>query len=207
MNDPRMFAPSAARNMAPIQAVLLPRLPDRGIVLEIASGSGEHITSLATAAAGDDAPRQLIFQPSDPNPAARQSIDAWRGEHGADNVRPAVAIDATASDWPIDRADAVMCINMIHISPWNATLGLIRGAYRLIPADGFLFTYGPYRRDGEHTSEGNAVFDAQLRSQNPEWGIRDVEDVTAVAMAEGFASPEIIEMPANNLSLFFARRD
>ncbi|MFY0612003.1 MAG: DUF938 domain-containing protein [Hyphomicrobiaceae bacterium] len=198
-DDARKFAPSAGRNREPIFEVLRPLLPDRGLVLEIASGSGEHITGLADGSRSD-----LVFQPSDPDVEARRSVDAWTRELGRPNVRPALELDA-ASDWPIERADLVFCINMIHISPWQATEGLFRGAARVLPAGGVLFTYGPYRRGGVHTSPGNESFDQDLQRRNPAWGIRDVEAVTELAKAHGLAEPEIVEMPANNLSLVFRR--
>lgn len=197
-DDARLYAPSAARNMEPIATVLLPLLPESGHVLEIASGSGEHITRFARAHAGD-----VVFQPSDPDAAARASIDAWVGELGLTNVRPAVALDASAESWPINDVDVVFCFNMIHISPWAATVGLVQGARRVLRPGGLLVTYGPYQRGGQHTSEGNASFDADLRQRNPAWGIRDLGDVSALAVQAGFKAPEVVEMPANNLSLVF----
>ena len=147
----------------------------------------------------------MRFQPSDPGEAERRSVDQWVASLGLQNVCPAIAIDAGADVWPITAADVVFCINMIHISPWRASEGLFRGAARLLPPSGVLFTYGPYKRDGAHTSEGNAAFDASLCERNPEWGIRDVADVTALALEAGFEAPDVIQMPANNLSLVFRR--
>lgn len=198
--DERQYAPAAARNRAPIFDVLRPLLPERGLVLEIASGSGEHVTGLA-----QDCGPALTFQPSDPDAGARRSIDAWTRELGLENVRPAVALDATSESWPVSAADVVFCINMIHISPWQATEGLFRGAGHVLATGGVLYTYGPYRRGGSHTSAGNAAFDDDLRRQNPAWGIRDVEAISDLAADCGFAVPEIVEMPANNLSLVFQR--
>jgi SAM-dependent methyltransferase len=199
-NDPRRFAPATLRNRDAIQKVLGSHLPPRGMVLEIASGSGEHVAHFAKAN-----PPELIFQPSDPTPEARASIDAWAAAAGAPNVRPALDLDASAPNWPIDRADAILCINMIHISPWAATAGLMRGAARLLPAGGLLYLYGPYRRAGQHTAPSNASFDHDLRRQNPAWGVRHLEDVTALAISHGFGEPDVFEMPANNLSLLFRR--
>ena len=199
-NDARRYAPSAGRNREPIFRVLRPLLPERGVVLEIASGSGEHITGLA-----HDSGLEVMFQPSDPDADARQSIDAWTRELGLANVRPAIAVDAASANWPAEQADVVFCINMIHIAPWQATEGLFRGAAGVLPAGGVLITYGPYRRNGAHTSPGNEDFDASLRQRNPAWGIRDVEAVTELAEETGFATSEIVEMPANNLSLVFQR--
>lgn len=147
-NDARQCAPSAARNRDPIWAVLQPHLPAHGLVLEVASGSGEHVVHFARASNF-----QLVYQPSDPDPLARASIDAWAAASGLANIRPSIALDAAADDWPLECADVVICINMIHISPWPSTVGLIRGAVRVLPASGLLFLYGPYRREGRHEAE------------------------------------------------------
>jgi SAM-dependent methyltransferase len=195
--DPRQYAPSAARNRDPIWAVLGPELPARGLVLEVASGSGEHTVHFARLAGAD-----VVFQPSDASAEARASIDAWTAASGLANVRPAMALDAAAV-WPIERADVVVCINMVHISPWAATEGLMRGAARVLPAGGLLFLYGPYRRGGRHTAPSNAAFDADLRRRNPDWGVRDLEAVTALATKAGFLPPNVVQMPANNLSVLF----
>lgn len=200
-DDARRYAPSAARNREPIFSVLRPLLPEQGVALEVASGSGEHITGLA-----QESPSALAFQPSDPDPDARHSIDAWTSELGLTNVNPALTLDAASGAWPIARANVMFCINMIHIAPWQATEGLFQGADRVLPDDGVLFTYGPYRRGGVHTSPGNEAFDVDLRQRNAAWGIRDVEAVAKLAGECGFADPEIFEMPANNLSLVFRRR-
>jgi SAM-dependent methyltransferase len=199
--DARRYAPAAARNREPILSVLRRHLPRSGLVLEIASGTGEHTLHFADASSPD-----LIFQPSDPDPVARDSIVAWISEAGCRNVRPAIVLDARSDDWPIKTADAVLCINMIHIAPWNAAVGLMRGAGRLLTPEGFLFLYGPFRRGGRHTAPSNAAFDESLRQQNSEWGVRDLEAVQELAEHNGFGPPEIVEMPANNLSLIFRRR-
>lgn len=195
----RRQAPATARNRQPILDVLRTRLPARGLVLEIASGSGEHIVHFAEALP------ELVFQPSDPNADARASIDAWVETQGLGNVRAAVALDATASVWPVDDADAILCCNMIHIAPWEAAIGLIAGAGRVLSNGGILYLYGPYRRDGAHTAPSNEAFDLDLRRRNPAWGVRDLEAVAALAGDHGFAPPEIIDMPANNLSVVFQR--
>jgi SAM-dependent methyltransferase len=200
IDDTRRFAPAAARNRDPIRDLLLPALPARGLVLEIASGSGEHTMHIASAS-----PPDLTFQPSDPDPSALASIDAWLTHLGLGNVRPALALDASSESWPVAQADTIICINMIHIAPWKAAEGLMRGARRLLPAGGLLYLYGPFRRDGHHTSPGNAAFDLSLRAENPDWGVRDFESVSALATANGFGAPAITQMPANNLSLFFRR--
>ncbi|MCW5734034.1 MAG: DUF938 domain-containing protein [Enhydrobacter sp.] len=195
----RRQAPAAARNRQPILDVLQPHLPARGMVLEVASGTGEHTAHFAQALPG------LSFQPSDPDEAARASIDAWTAALGLANVRPALALDAAAETWPIDKADAIVCINMIHISPWASTAGLIRGAARLLPPNGALFLYGPYFCAGVETAPSNLAFDRDLRARDPAWGIRGLEEVVALADAKGFTAPLIVEMPANNLSLVFRK--
>ena len=196
----RRHAPAAARNRQPILDVLRPRLPADGLVLEVASGSGEHVMHFAANLPA------LVFQPSDPDDSARASIDDWARTSSLANVRPALALDAQSPAWPLEEADAVLCSNMIHIAPWPAATGLIAGAARILSAKGLLYLYGPYRRAGRHTAPSNDAFDRDLRRRNPAWGIRDLEAVAAVAQASGFAAPEIVEMPANNLSLVFRRR-
>ena len=199
-NDPRLYAPSAARNRDPIAQVLRQYMPETGLVLEIASGSGEHIVHFAT-----DARPGLMFQPSDPDAAARASIDDWVAATGLSNVRPALALDAASDAWPINHADMMVCINMIHIAPWLATVGLLRGASKLLSSSGHLVLYGPYRQRGRYTAPSNEAFDQDLRSRNPAWGMRDLEEVVAVAEGNGFAQPAVHPMPANNLLLAFAR--
>ncbi len=195
----RRQAPAAARNRQPILDVLAPRLPPQGLVLEVASGSGEHIVHFAEALP------DLVFQPSDPSPDARASIDDWVQTLALGNVRPALALDAASDVWPLARADAVLCCNMIHIAPWEAAVGLIAGAGRLLPENGTLYLYGPYRRGGRHTAPSNEAFDLDLRRRDAAWGVRDLEAVAALAEAQGFGLPEIVDMPANNLSLVFKR--
>ncbi|MGK7867054.1 DUF938 domain-containing protein [Falsiroseomonas sp. E2-1-a20] len=196
-DDLRRIAPAAARNREPILAALRHLLPAAGLVLEVASGTGEHCAHFAQNLPG------LVFQPSDPDAESRASIDAWCA--GIRNIRPALALDAVAADWPLDRAEAVLCINMIHIAPWSATPGLLRGAARLLPPGAPLALYGPYRREGVTTAPSNEEFDASLRARNPAWGLRRLEDVAAAAAAERFGAPEILEMPANNLLVTFRR--
>ena len=195
--DPRISAPSALRNRGFILEVLRAYLPAEGAVLEIASGTGEHVAHFGAFLPS------VTFQPSDPDSARRASIDAWAA--ALPNVRPALALDSTAG-WPEGPFDAVVCINMIHIAPWAACEGLVRNAAVALRPGGVLLTYGPYRRAGEHTAPSNAVFDADLQARHPEWGIRDLEAVAELAAAVGFAAPDIVEMPANNLCLVFARR-
>lgn len=171
-------------------------LPD-GVVLEVASGSGEHAVHMAGALPG------LTWQPSDPDEGARASIDAWTRESGLPNIRPALALDAAAWPWPIDAADAILCVNMIHIAPWSAALGLLRGARELLPPGEPLILYGPFLRADVQTAQGNLDFDASLRARNPEWGIRALEEVAGAA--EGLSLDRFVEMPANNLTVIFRR--
>ncbi|MEY3729991.1 MAG: hypothetical protein RLZZ57_747 [Pseudomonadota bacterium] len=197
--DARRYAPSVARNKDAIAGVLARYLPSSGLVLEIASGSGEHAVHFASSFPA------LVFQPTDPSEEALASIAAWRQETALPNMRAPLALDVTAAPWPINHADAVTCINMIHIAPWEATLGLMAGAARIIPPGGLLFLYGPYKRAGQHTAPSNAEFDASLRERDARWGVRDLETVAAEATAMGFAAPLVEAMPANNLSLIFRR--
>ena len=197
INDPRLTAPSAARNREPILDVLQRCLPPQGLVLEVASGTGEHVSFFAAAMPG------LEWQPTDPDAARRASVDVWT--KGMANVRRAILLDAAASSWPVAAADAVLCINMLHIAPPAATSGLLAGAARVLGPGGVLVIYGPFRRDGEAMGPGNAAFDADLRARNPEWGLRVLEDVAAHAAGCGFVAPDIVAMPANNLAVIFRR--
>ncbi|CAM5221439.1 SAM-dependent methyltransferase OS=Bosea thiooxidans OX=53254 GN=ARD30_12450 PE=4 SV=1 [Bosea thiooxidans] len=172
-------------------------LPPSGLVLEVASGSGEHAIHFAAALPA------LTFQPSDPAADALASIAAWARESGLGNVLPPQQLDAGAPQWPIETADAILCINMIHIAPWAAAEGLFRQAGRLLKTGAPLYLYGPYRRPGRPLEPSNAAFDESLRRRDPEWGLRDLEAVVALAAANGFGPPEVVEMPANNLSVIF----
>jgi len=196
VNDARLHAAAFDRNGDPIREKLRHILPQGGLVLEIASGSGEHIVHIARMFP------HLTFQPSDPDPAARASIDAWCLHACVSNMRAALALDA-AADWPLTYADAILCINMVHISPWAATEGLFRNAARILPPGGTLTLYGPFDRAGVPLAPGNAAFDADLRARNPAWGLRNLDALTR--LAAGFAPPEIIEMPANNIIATYLR--
>ena len=195
----RLFYTATQRNRDPILDMLKRVLPPSGLVLEFASGSGEHIVHFAEGLPG------LTFQPSDPEAPARASIAAWTADTGLPNILPPVDLDAAHPPWPIVAANAVLCINMIHISPWAATEGLMRGAAAILPKGAPLYLYGPYIRAGFATAPSNLAFDADLKRRNPAWGLRDLEDVTALARREGFSGPEVHEMPANNLSVVFRR--
>jgi SAM-dependent methyltransferase len=199
MNDRRLRAPAAARNRDPIAAVLREVLPVRGTVLEIASGSGEHAAWFAGAFP------ELVWQPSDPDRDALESVAAWRDESRAPNLLPPVLLDASADTWPVRSADAILCINMVHISPWKATLGLLRGAARLLPPGGPLILYGPYRRAGVPTAPSNEDFDRSLKARDPSWGLRDLEDLVAAAELQELGFDRLFEMPANNVTLIFRR--
>lgn len=203
MSDPPPTArvsPSTARNREPILQVLKPRLPPGGLVLEIAAGAGEHAAYCAAALP------HLEWRPTDPDPEALASIAAWRDHAGLPNLLPPLRLDAAdPAAWPVDRADAVVNINMLHISPWSAAEGLMAGAGRVLPPGGLLFLYGPYLERGVETAPSNLAFDESLRARNPAWGIRRLEDVTALAAAHGLALCERIAMPANNLALVFRR--
>jgi SAM-dependent methyltransferase len=197
--DARRFAPAVARNKAAITEILARHLPASGLILEIASGSGEHALHLAASFPA------LIFQPTDPDAAALASIAAWRAEAQLANLQMPLALDVMADAWPVQKADAVLCINMIHIAPWEATAALMRGAARVLPPNGMLFLYGPFKRNGQHTAASNAEFDASLRGQDARWGVRDLEAVAEIASAAGFAAPVAEAMPANNLLVIFRR--
>lgn len=192
-------APSAERNKGPILDVLARVLPARGTVLEIGSGTGQHVTHFAKALPA------LTFQPSEMDPARHASIAAWIRDEGLRNVKPPLAFDVATPPWPVREADAIVCINVIHISPWEATVGLMRGAGEVLPVGGVLVTYGPYKRGGVHTAPSNEEFDASLRSRDPRWGVRDLDEVAAVAQTAGLSLVEIVSMPANNLTLVFRR--
>ncbi len=198
MENARLHAPATLRNRDPLLAVLRPLLPGAGLVLEVASGTGEHVAHFAGALPG------LLFQPTDPDADNRASIDAWT--EGLANVRPALALDTASASWPVARADAVLCINMVHISPWPATEGLVAGSARVLPSGRLLVLYGAFKRDDRHTAQSNAEFDADLRARDPAWGVRDLETVAALAEAAGFGAPEVVEMPANNLLVAFRRK-
>jgi hypothetical protein len=197
--DSRETAPSAERNKQPILEVLARVLPPRGLVLEIGSGTGQHVTHFARFLPA------LTFQPSEMDVARHASIEAWVAEGKLSNVKPPLAIDVTKHPWPLSAADAVVCINVIHIAPWEATIALMAGAGRILPAGGVLVTYGPYMRAGVHTSQSNEAFDASLRARNALWGVRDIDKVAEVASHEGLALEEAVPMPANNFTMVWRK--
>ncbi|WP_248319888.1 MULTISPECIES: DUF938 domain-containing protein [unclassified Caballeronia] len=195
----RRRAPAAERNRDAILTVLARVLPQSGTVLEIASGTGQHAVHCAAALP------HIVWQPSDPDAAARDSIAAWRAHAGLSNLAAPLAIDVTERDWGIGDVAAVVCINMIHIAPWQAAEALFRGAAKRMAAGGVLYLYGPYRRNGAHTAPSNEAFDAQLRATDPRWGVRDMEAVEALAHDARFTLAEAVPMPANNFSLVFVK--
>lgn len=205
--DARQHSPATLRNREAILAVLQAVLPPTGTVLEISSGTGEHGVFFAPRLQ----PRYWL--PSDPNPIARASIAAWQEELPADNLHPPIFLDARDSVWAVEQPEielyetirAIANINMIHISPWSACLGLMAGAERILPAGGVLYLYGPFKQSGEHTAPSNAQFDQSLRLQNPEWGVHDLEQVIDAAEAQNLTLIKTVAMPSNNLSVVFQR--
>ncbi len=199
----RLDAAHVRRNREPILEVLKTSLPARGLVVEIGSGTGQHVAWFAPHFP------DLAWQPSEPDVELHRSIRAWTADARTGTVRQPLAIDVTREDWPDavahDDVVAVLCMNMIHIAPWAACQGLVRGSGRLLGAGGVLFLYGPFKRGGVHAAASNARFDETLRRQDPRWGVRDLEAVTELAAAAGFAPPRVVAMPANNLSLIYPR--
>ncbi len=198
--DLRRYAPATERNREPILEVLRQVLPPTGTILEISSGTGEHAMFMAPQLA----PRHWL--PSDPNPDARASITAWRQATPWDNIYPPIDLDASSDQWLVESKQpitAIVNINMIHIAPRSAYLGLFAGASRILPVGGILYLYGPFKQAGVHTAPSNAAFDQSLQSQNPEWGVRDLEEITAVAHSHNLTLQQVYPMPANNLSVVF----
>jgi hypothetical protein len=204
MTDPiarRTHAPATLRNREPILAVLKRVLPARGLLLEIASGTGEH-AAFMTPRLGQD----LIWQPSDSRPEALADIDGNTADANCPRIRPAVRLDVCAAIWPVERVDVVYCANMIHIAPWAAAEGLFTGASRILSVGAPLVLYGPFKRHGAHTAPSNERFDAALQAQDPRWGVRCLDgEVQSLAEARGFVLEEIVAMPANNLTVIFRR--
>lgn len=195
----RAHAPAAERNAGPILEVLRTVLPAEGLVLEIASGTGQHAVRFAR-----ELPN-VRFQPSDADPGALDSIVAWSTAEPSPGLLSPLCLDVQRTPWPLSHADAIVCINMIHIAPWAATEALFQGGARVLSPGAPLVLYGPFRFGGQFLAESNAVFDASLRGRDPRWGVRDVDDVTRVASAAGFVRERIVPMPANNHSVVFRR--
>ncbi len=195
----KRHAPATARNSEPLAKILDQELPGTGLVLEVASGSGEHAVFMAR-----HFPR-LTWQPSDLDGRALDSVAAWREEAGLANLCEPFVLDAASDRWPIESADALLCVNMIHISQWDATEGLFRNATHLLPPGAPLIVYGPFFEDEVETAPSNNAFDADLRRRNPEWGLRNVDRVDALGVSSGFARTARHEMPANNLTLVYRK--
>lgn len=195
----KRHAPATARNSEPLAEVLAEELPDRGLVLEVASGSGEHAVFLARQFPA------LEWQPSDVDPEALASVEAWAAEAAVANLRPAIALDAAQANWPIAAADAVLCVNMVHISPWSAAVGLFTGAGRILTSGAPLMLYGPFIEPGRETAPSNLAFDQSLKRRNSEWGLRNTADLDALAADHGLRRAARHAMPANNLVLVYRR--
>jgi hypothetical protein len=195
----RRHAPATLRNRAPILEVLRRVLPGPGLLLEVASGSGEHVVHFAAALP------DWTFQPSDVDPDALASITAWIGETGVPNVRPPVRLDVTSEVWPVEPVQAMFCANLVHIAPPEAAHGLMAGAGRQLVAGGVLVLYGPFRVGGAHTAPSNAAFDADLRARDARWGVRDLEWVQELGAGSGLTLEERVPMPANNQTVVFRR--
>jgi SAM-dependent methyltransferase len=197
----RRVGESSEHNKGPILAVLERVLPKKGLMLEIGAGTGQHAAYFAPRFPG------LEWQPTDPDPAMRDSIAAWVEDTGAANLRPPMDLDVTGTTWPVTEADAVFSANMIHIAPWDCCLGLLAGAGKVLTPGAPLALYGPFKRSGEHTAPSNESFDQSLRSRDPAWGVRDLDEVTDAAAAKELDLAETVEMPANNLIAVFRRRE
>lgn len=191
--------PAPERNKQPILDVLTRVLPQGGRVLEVASGTGQHVVHFAAGLP------QLTWLPTDPDPVHLDAIWTRVESAALANVEPPLELDVLREPWPVGAVDAIVCINLIHIAPWSATEALMSGAAQRLPVGGVLFLYGPYRRGGDHTAPSNAAFDQSLRARDSSWGVRDLEQVTALAAGHGFTLAEIVPMPANNLAVCFMR--
>jgi hypothetical protein len=198
--DSRIVSPSAERNKAPVAELLMRLLPDHGDVLEVSSGTGQHVLHFAQAMP------HICWQPTERDADCLKSIAGWLAAASLPNVNAPIHLDVHDAIWPVDKVTAVVCLNMTHIAPPSATEALLRGAARVLSSEGMLFLYGPYRRQGRHTAPSNEAFDASLRARNPEWGVRNLEDVARLAASEGLELQEVYEMPANNIAVVFKKR-
>jgi SAM-dependent methyltransferase len=198
--DGRLVVSSAERNRGPILKVLERVLPKTGLVLEVASGTGQHVVHFAQALRG------LSWQPTDMDAACRRSISAWLATSELANIRRPLDLDVRALPWRVPTLDAIVCLNLIHIAPWSVATALFAGAGLALRETGLLYLYGPYSVQGRHTALSNAAFDSALRAENPEWGVRDLKEVESLAKDQGFDLAETIEMPSNNFSVLFRKR-
>jgi SAM-dependent methyltransferase len=198
--DGRLVVSSAERNRGPILKVLERVLPKTGLVLEIASGTGQHVVHFAQALKG------LSWQPTDMDAGCRRSISGWLATAELANVRQPLDLDVRALPWRVPTLDAIVCLNLIHIAPWSVATALFAGAGLALRETGLLYLYGPYSVQGRHTALSNAAFDSALRAENPEWGVRDLKEVESLAKDQGFDLAETIEMPSNNFSVLFRKR-
>ena len=198
--DGRLVVSSAERNRRPILNLLERVLPKTGLVLEIASGSGQHVVHFAQALKG------LSWQPTDMDAGCRRSISGWLATAELANVRQPLDLDVRALPWRVPTLDAIVCLNLIHIAPWSVATALFAGAGLALRETGLLYLYGPYSVQGRHTALSNAAFDSALRAENPEWGVRDLKEVESLAKDQGFDLAETIEMPSNNFSVLFRKR-
>lgn len=198
-DDRRLFSPSTERNRTHILPILRRVLPAGAEVLELGSGTGEHAVYFCAHIAG------LHWQPTDADPAAIDSILAWVSHAGLANIAMPLELDLQSESWPVQRADAIVAINVLHYTPWSSTAALFRGAARVLSEHGIVFCYGPYRRGNAHTAPSNLAFDEWLHKIDPRFGVRDLEAVEAEAHKQGFVLDEIVDMPSNNLSLVFRR--
>lgn len=199
IDDKRLFSPSSMRNKHVILSVFQKHIPLSGNILEIACGSGEHTTHFAASNAN------LTWHPTDIDETHMESVNAHARADDLKNVMPAVHLNVTSDNWPVPDVGMVYNANMIHISPWECTVGLFKGANRHLKKDGVLMMYGPYKRDGQHTAASNESFDQSLKSRNTQWGIRDIEEVMALAKENNLILQDIIEMPANNFSVIYKK--
>jgi SAM-dependent methyltransferase len=198
-NPDQQVSPSSERNKDPILEVLRTVLPPIGTVLEIASGTGQHVVHFASHLPN------LTFQPSDIDATYQASVRAYLEDTELENLMMPITLDVTTPQWPLDQADAIICSNMIHIAPWEACLGLLAGAGRILPEGGILYLYGPYKIGGKHSAPSNEDFDASLRSRDPSWGIRNLDDVALEARRHGLHLIKTVKMPANNLSVVYRK--
>ncbi|MDV7339963.1 DUF938 domain-containing protein [Terasakiella sp. A23] len=197
--DQRLFYPATERNRDVILDVLKDFFPTKGQCLEIASGSGEHVVHFASAFP------DVTFHPSDLEKDCLNSITAWTAHQGLTNIQPPQMLDTTQDNWDLPQLDAILCINMVHISPWEATIGLIEKAGTFLKEGGCLYLYGPYRRFGKHTAPSNESFEGWLKSKDERFGVRHMEEVEAEADKNGLKLSQIVDMPANNFSLVFRK--